>query len=64
LRGELGERVAVVQGDATQMPFADGRFSAVLAFTVLHHLPSRALQDRMLAEVTRVLRAASGAWIA
>jgi hypothetical protein len=46
------------------MPFADGRFSAVLAFTVLHHLPSRALQDRMPAEVTRVLRAASGAWIA
>jgi len=57
LRGELGGRVEVVQGDATQMPFADGRFSAVLAFTMLHHLPSRVLQDRMLAEVARVLRA-------
>src|SRR5207244_10568349 len=50
LRGELGGRVEVVQGDATQMPFADGRFSAVLAFTMLHHLPSRVLQDRTLAK--------------
>lgn len=57
LRGELGDRVEVVQGDATRMPFADGRFSAVLAFTMLHHLPSRGLQDRMLAEARRVLRA-------
>jgi SAM-dependent methyltransferase len=46
-----------MQGDATQMPFSDGRFSAVVAFTMLHHLPSGALQDRMLAEVARVLRA-------
>ena len=57
LRRELGDRVEVVQGDATAMPFPDGRFSAVLAFTMLHHLPSRELQDRLLAEVSRVLRA-------
>jgi SAM-dependent methyltransferase len=56
LRGELGENVEVVHGDATAMPFADGRFSAVVCFTMLHHLPSAHAQDRLLAEVARVLR--------
>ncbi|TMM17653.1 MAG: class I SAM-dependent methyltransferase [Actinobacteria bacterium] len=56
LRAELGDRVEVVQGDATAMPFDDGRFSGVVAFTMLHHLPSRELQDRLLGEVSRVLR--------
>ena len=56
LRETLPGPVHVVQGDATKMPFADGRFSAVLAFTMLHHLPSRELQDRLLAEAARVLR--------
>jgi SAM-dependent methyltransferase len=56
LEGRLaGEGVAVVRGDATRLPFADGRFSAVACFTMLHHLPTAALQDRMLAELCRVL---------
>jgi ubiquinone/menaquinone biosynthesis C-methylase UbiE len=57
LRAELGERVDVVEGDATQLPFEDGRFSAVICFTMLHHIPVRADQDRAFAEVARVLRA-------
>jgi SAM-dependent methyltransferase len=56
LRRVLADRVAVVQGDATQMPFPDGRFSAVVCFTMLHHLPSAELQDRLFAEAMRVLR--------
>lgn len=56
LRRELPERVEVVQGDATAMPFEDGRFSAVVCFTMLHHLPSPAAQDELLAEAARVLR--------
>lgn len=48
--------VDVVQGDATSMPFADGRFSAAVSLTMLHHVPSPALQDRLLSEVRRVLR--------
>jgi ubiquinone/menaquinone biosynthesis C-methylase UbiE len=56
LRRVLPEQVTVDQGDATQMPFPDGRFSAVVCFTMLHHLPSAELQDRLLAEATRVLR--------
>ena len=51
-----GSGVAVVRADATALPFPDGRFSAVACFTMLHHVPSVAAQDRMLAELCRVLR--------
>jgi SAM-dependent methyltransferase len=55
LKAELGDRVEVTQGDATQMPYPDEQFSAVLCFTMLHHIDSPTLQDRLLAEATRVL---------
>ena len=48
--------VEVIQGDATDLQFADGRFSAALSFTMLHHVPSAVDQDRLLSEVSRVLR--------
>jgi SAM-dependent methyltransferase len=51
-----GSGVRVVHGDGTAMPFADGSFSGVVAFTMLHHVPTAALQDRLLAEARRVLR--------
>jgi ubiquinone/menaquinone biosynthesis C-methylase UbiE len=56
LRAELGERVTVTQGDATKLPYPDDSFSAVLCFTMLHHIPSPDLQDRALAEIARVVR--------
>jgi ubiquinone/menaquinone biosynthesis C-methylase UbiE len=56
LRRMLGEQVEVTCGDATAMPFADGRFSGVTCFTMLHHIPSRDQQDRVLGEALRVLR--------
>jgi SAM-dependent methyltransferase len=49
--------VTVIQADATRMPLAAERFSAVLCFTMLHHIPSVALQDSLLSEAARVLRA-------
>ncbi len=55
LRAELAPAVKVVQGDATDLPFEDGRFSAVVCFTMLHHIPVRAHQDRALGEIARVL---------
>lgn len=55
LRVQLGNRVTVTRGDATAMPYRDGSFSAVLCFTMLHHIPSRELQDKAFAEVARVL---------
>lgn len=58
LRASLGESVEVRQGDATDLPFEDGSFSAAVCFTMLHHIPSRELQDRAFSEVARVLRPA------
>jgi ubiquinone/menaquinone biosynthesis C-methylase UbiE len=48
--------VTVVNSDAAALPFSDGTFSGAVAFTMLHHVPSRMLQDRILSEVWRVLR--------
>jgi SAM-dependent methyltransferase len=55
LRARLGQSVTVVDGDATSMTFGDSTFSAVVCFTMLHHLPSAAAQDRLFAEAARVL---------
>jgi ubiquinone/menaquinone biosynthesis C-methylase UbiE len=55
LRRRLGDSVQVTEGDATAMPFEDGRFSAAVCFTMLHHIPSAELQDRAFAEIARVL---------
>jgi SAM-dependent methyltransferase len=46
----------VLQGDASALPFADGSFSSAIAVLMLHHLRSSQLQERMFAEVHRVLR--------
>ncbi|HEY3734547.1 MAG TPA: class I SAM-dependent methyltransferase [Streptosporangiaceae bacterium] len=51
-----GTNVEVRTGDATAMPFADGSFDSAGSFTMLHHIPTAALQDRLLSEVLRVLR--------
>jgi ubiquinone/menaquinone biosynthesis C-methylase UbiE len=51
-----GTNVTVVEADATKMPLEDDRFSAATCFTMLHHVPTTELQDRMLAEMCRVLR--------
>ena len=52
----LNSNGAVLQGDAAELPFADGTFSACIAVLVLHHLRSPEFQDRSFAEVYRVLR--------
>jgi ubiquinone/menaquinone biosynthesis C-methylase UbiE len=48
--------VEVVNADATELPLPDARFSAAVSLTMLHHVPSMKLQDRLLSEVHRVLR--------
>jgi ubiquinone/menaquinone biosynthesis C-methylase UbiE len=55
LRRELGDAATIRQGDATALPFEDEQFSAVVCFTMLHHIPIREQQDRAFAEVARVL---------
>ena len=61
LARKLGARlgspsVRVVRGDGTKLPFPDGSFTAAVSFTMLHHVPSPDAQDRLLAEVARVLQ--------
>jgi ubiquinone/menaquinone biosynthesis C-methylase UbiE len=51
-----GSNVEVIHADATALPFEAGRFTAAACFTMLHHVPSAELQDRLLAEVARVLQ--------
>ncbi len=51
-----GSNVQVIEADATEMPFKDAEFSGAVSFTMLHHVPSRELQNKLLAEVFRVLR--------
>ncbi len=51
-----GGHVEVVLGDATKLTFPDGRFSGAVCFSMLHHVPSPELQDRLFSETARVLR--------
>jgi SAM-dependent methyltransferase len=51
-----GTGVEVICGDGADTGLAGGRFSAVTAFSVLHHVPTAGHQDRILAEVHRLLR--------
>lgn len=51
-----GTNVEVHQADATAMPFDDASFSAAASFTMLHHVPTTELQDKLFFEVARVLR--------
>ena len=51
-----GTNVTVVEADATALPFPDAHFSSALSFTMLHHVPTAELQNRLFAEVRRVVR--------
>jgi len=60
LRSRLrGTNVEVVTGDATAMPFRDKQFTAGVSFTMLHHVASPELQDKLLREMCRVLKPAA-----
>jgi ubiquinone/menaquinone biosynthesis C-methylase UbiE len=52
----LATNVEIVHGDATALPFACASFDSVAAFTMLHHVPTRQLQARVLSEALRVAR--------
>ncbi len=56
--------LGLVRGDAIHLPVATSSFSAVVAFTMLHHIPTAALQQRLFREVSRFgLAACSSAWM-
>ncbi len=51
-----GFGVCVVHGNGAAMPFANASFTSVVALTMLHHIPTVALQDQLFREAWRVLR--------
>jgi SAM-dependent methyltransferase len=51
-----GTNVEVVTGSATELPYPDDSYDSVGCFTMLHHVPTLALQNKILAEALRVLR--------
>ena len=50
-----GSNVEVVVGDATALAFAPGRFTGAASFHMLHHIEPDEAQDRVFAELARVL---------
>ena len=51
-----GTNVEVVRGDAAAVGYPDASFDTVATCTMLHHVPTRGEQDKVLAEAFRVLR--------
>jgi ubiquinone/menaquinone biosynthesis C-methylase UbiE len=51
-----GTNVEVVHADATALDFPDSRFTGVTSFNMLHHVPTDEAQDKIFAELARVLR--------
>lgn len=51
-----GDRARIINGDGTDTGLPADEFSSVLSFTMLHHVPTAELQDRLFAEAFRVLQ--------
>ncbi|MGH9207425.1 MAG: class I SAM-dependent methyltransferase [Acidimicrobiales bacterium] len=56
LEGLYGEHARIINGDGTDTGLPTDEFSSVVCFTMLHHVPTQALQDQLFAEAFRVLR--------
>lgn len=54
LAAGLAESIRLEQVDAKRLPYADGRFAAVMSNSIVHHIPDPAT---VLAEACRVTRA-------
>lgn len=56
LQERYGDRARIINADGTDTGLPAGEFSSVVSFTMLHHVPTAELQDRLFAEAFRVLR--------
>jgi SAM-dependent methyltransferase len=56
LQRRYGDRARIINGDGTDTGLPADEFSSVVSFTMLHHIPTVELQDRLFAEAFRVLR--------
>jgi ubiquinone/menaquinone biosynthesis C-methylase UbiE len=51
-----GTNVEIVTGSAAELSYPDASYDSVGCFTMLHHVPTLALQNSVLGEAFRVLR--------
>ena len=51
-----GTNVDVIHGDAAALDLPSDRFTGATSFNMLHHVPTDDAQDRIFAELARVLR--------
>jgi SAM-dependent methyltransferase len=51
-----GTNVDVIVADALEAGLPEDSFSSAACFSILHHMPSAELQDRLFEEIYRVLR--------
>jgi len=51
-----GTNVEVIHGDASDTGLQSDRFTTATCFSMLHHIPASETQDRLFAEMHRVLR--------
>lgn len=56
LRRRYGRRARILHGDGGETGLPADHFTSVVCFTMLHHVPTAQLQDRLLAEAFRVLQ--------
>ncbi|MCV7094834.1 class I SAM-dependent methyltransferase [Mycobacterium kubicae] len=56
LTRRYGDRARVIHGDGTETGLPSDHFTSVVCFTMLHHIPTAVLQDRLFAEAFRVLQ--------
>lgn len=56
LQEKYGSQARIINGDGTDTGLPADEFSSVVCFTMLHHVPTPALQDQLFAEAFRVLR--------
>lgn len=52
---KLHPEASFVFGDATALPFDDRSFDIAYSFAAIHHIPSRALRNKFVSEIARVL---------
>jgi SAM-dependent methyltransferase len=56
LVSKYGDRARIIHGDGTDLQLPEAEFSSVVCFTMLHHVPTPALQNQLFAEAFRVLK--------
>jgi SAM-dependent methyltransferase len=56
LKEMFGDQLTILNASGADVPLPSASYSGVVCFTMLHHVPTPALQDQIFAEAYRLLR--------